>query len=111
MGDEKLKMAGTPTPRNLFDEFEEAFQNVLAPLTKEDTLNAVNQDELRANAAASTQRFLDLARQMEALFLQKRYLLSMQKPEHVISEENKEMKSELVRKDELIKKHSEKLAE
>lgn len=62
------------------------FQNCMAPLIKEDNFNAVNQEELRTNAEASGQRFLDLARQMEAFFLQKRYLLSIQKPELIILE-------------------------
>ncbi|XP_071520031.1 mediator of RNA polymerase II transcription subunit 28 isoform X3 [Panulirus ornatus] len=104
-------MAATPTPGNLFDEFEEAFQNCMAPLIKEDIFNAVHQEELRTNAEASGQRFLDLARQMEAFFLQKRYLLSIQKPELIISEDIIEMRNELVRKDELLKKHAEKLNE
>ncbi|KAK8404425.1 hypothetical protein O3P69_007604 [Scylla paramamosain] len=104
-------MAATPTPGNLFDEFEEAFQNCMAPLTKEDNFNAINQDELRTNAETSGQRFLDLARQMEAFFLQKRYLLSIQKPELILSEDIIEMRNELARKDELLKKHAEKLNE
>lgn len=58
----------------------------MAPLTKEDNFNAVNHDELRTNAETSGQRFLDLARQMEAFFLQKRYLLSVQKPELILME-------------------------
>ncbi|KAK7077032.1 Mediator of RNA polymerase II transcription subunit 28 [Halocaridina rubra] len=102
-------MAATPTPGSLFDEFEEAFQNCLAPLIKEDHFNAVNQDELRINAETSGQRFLDIARQLEAFFLQKRYLLSIQKPESMLSEDISEMRSELARKDELLKKHAEKL--
>ena len=58
----------------------------MAPLTKEDNFNFVNHDELRTNAEMSGQRFLDLARQMEAFFLQKRYLLSIQKPELILLE-------------------------
>nr|XP_053644494.1 mediator of RNA polymerase II transcription subunit 28-like isoform X2 [Cherax quadricarinatus] len=104
-------MAATPTPGNIFDEFEEAFQNCMAPLTKEDSFNAVNQEELRTNAESSGQRFLDLARQMEAFFLQKRYLLSIQKPELILLEDIIEMRNELARKDELLKKHADKLNE
>lgn len=58
----------------------------MAPLTKEDNFNAVNQEELRTNAEVNGLRFLDLARQMEAFFLQKRYLLSVQKPELILLE-------------------------
>ncbi|XP_068211153.1 uncharacterized transmembrane protein DDB_G0289901-like [Palaemon carinicauda] len=104
-------MAATPTPGNLFDEFEETFQNCMAPLIKEDHFNAVNQDELRTNAETSGQKFLDIARQLEAFFLQKRYLLSIQKPELILMEDILEMRSELSRKDELLKRHADKLGE
>ncbi|XP_042857956.1 mediator of RNA polymerase II transcription subunit 28-like [Penaeus japonicus] len=104
-------MAATPTPGNLLDEFEEAFQNCMAPLTKEDNFNAVNQEELRTNAEVNGLRFLDLARQMEAFFLQKRYLLSVQKPELILLEDIIEMRNELARKEELLKKHGDKLNE
>ena len=46
------------------------------------------QDELRANAEINAQKFFDLAKQMEAFFLQKRYLLAVQKPELNLMEVN-----------------------
>lgn len=54
-------------------------------------------------------RFIDLARQMEAFFLQKRFLLSAFKPEMNVKEDINELRQELVRKDELLKRHYEKI--
>ncbi|XP_076046392.1 mediator complex subunit 28 [Oratosquilla oratoria] len=93
------------------DQEEEVIINCLAPLTKEDSLNNVNVDELRTMAEINTHHFLDVARQMEAFFLQKRFLLSMQKPELILKEDISEMGTEIRRKDELIMKHSEKIQE
>lgn len=47
---------------------------------------------------------------MEAFFLQKRFLLSALKPELLVKEDNDGLKSELARKDELLKKHYDKIA-
>lgn len=58
----------------------------------------------------TTLRFIDLARQMEAFFLQKRFLLSALKPELVVKEDIAELRMELVRKDELLKRHYDKIA-
>ena len=84
------------------------------------------------------QKFLDVAKQTECLFLQKRLQLSIIKPEqfikevgefivygnkkqggpcnfyksvHFICQDASELKQELIRKDELIQKHYEKLAQ
>lgn len=58
----------------------------------------------------TTLRFIDLARQMEAFFLQKRFLLSALKPEMIIKEDINELRNELSRKEELLKKHYEKIS-
>ncbi|XP_012220447.1 mediator of RNA polymerase II transcription subunit 28 isoform X2 [Linepithema humile] len=112
----------TPTNSNgnLVDEFEEAFQQCLSILTKDEGLGnngtgasgglTVDKDEGRAEMEQATMRFVDLARQMEAFFLQKRFLLSALKPELVVKEEIQELKIELARKEELIKRHNEKIA-
>lgn len=57
----------------------------------------------------TTLKFIDLARQMEAFFIQKRFLLSALKPELVLKEENLDLRFEINRKDELIKKHYERI--
>lgn len=54
-------------------------------------------------------KFIDLARQMETFFLQKRFLLSSSKPELLLKEENVDLRHEIARKDELIKKHLQKI--
>lgn len=46
---------------------------------------------------------------MEAFFLQKRFLLSALKPDLLLKEENFDLKQEIARKDELIRKHYEKI--
>lgn len=58
----------------------------------------------------TTLRFIDLARQMEAFFLQKRFLLSALKPEMVVKEDISELRLELARKDELLKRHYDKIS-
>ncbi|XP_011140830.1 mediator of RNA polymerase II transcription subunit 28 isoform X2 [Harpegnathos saltator] len=112
----------TPTNGNgnLVDEFEEAFQQCLSILTKDEGLSnngigisngvAVDKDEARTEVEQVTLRFIDLARQMEAFFLQKRFLLSALKPELVVKEDINDLKLELGRKDELIKRHYDKIA-
>lgn len=54
-------------------------------------------------------KFIDLARQMETFFLQNRFLLSSSKPELLLKEENVDLRHEITRKDELIKKHLQKI--
>lgn len=46
---------------------------------------------------------------METFFLQKRFLLSSSKPELLLKEENVDLRHEITRKDELIKKHLQKI--
>uniref|UniRef100_A0A3Q0RC13 Mediator of RNA polymerase II transcription subunit 28 n=1 Tax=Amphilophus citrinellus TaxID=61819 RepID=A0A3Q0RC13_AMPCI len=55
------------------------------------------------------QKFLDVARQTECFFLQKRLQLSVQKPEQVVKEDVSELRNELQRKEMLVQKHLTKL--
>ena len=113
----------TPTNGNgnLIDEFEEAFQQCLSILTAKDeglVSNgigvsgglAVDKEEARSEVEQVTLRFIDLARQMEAFFLQKRFLLSALKPELVVKEDINDLRLELARKEDLIKRHYDKIA-
>lgn len=102
----------TPTNSsgNLVDEFEEAFQHCLNVLTKEEVVPSTDKDEIRVEVEQTTLRFIDLARQMEAFFLQKRFLLSVLKPEMIVKEDISELKLELARKDDILKRHYEKIA-
>ncbi|XP_011863941.1 PREDICTED: mediator of RNA polymerase II transcription subunit 28 [Vollenhovia emeryi] len=113
----------TPTNSggNIVDEFEESFQQCLSILTKDEGLGnsgtgafggglMVDKDEGRAEMEQATMRFIDLARQMEAFFLQKRFLLSALKPELIVKEDISDLRVELARKEELIKRHNDKIA-
>lgn len=64
---------------------------------------------IKLEVEQTTMNFINLARQIDVFFLQKRFLLSTLKPELLLSEENYDLKHELARKDELIRKHSDKI--
>ncbi|KAI4491969.1 hypothetical protein M0804_003361 [Polistes exclamans] len=112
----------TPTNGNgnLVDEFEEAFQQCLSILTKDEGSSnsgmgvssglTIDKEEARCEVDQVTLRFTDLARQMEAFFLQKRFLLSALKPELVVKEDISDLRLELARKEDLIKRHYDKIA-
>lgn len=69
----------------------------------------VDKEEARSEVEQVTLRFIDLARQMEAFFLQKRFLLSALKPELVVKEDINDLRVELARKEDLIKRHYDKI--
>jgi len=94
---------------NLVDEFEESFQACVHALTKQEASTGIDKDEIGLEVDQTTLKFIDLARQMEAFFIQKRFLLSALKPELVLKEENIDLRFEINRKDELIKKHYERI--
>lgn len=85
-------------------------------LTKEDGLESSSNNtppgnsDSKLQAAEVSNRFIDLARQVEAFFIQKRFLLSVLKPELSVKEDISDLKLELVRKEELIKRHYEKIS-
>ncbi|CAH0756928.1 unnamed protein product [Diatraea saccharalis] len=92
---------------NLVEEFEESFQACLNVLTKQEAAPSVEKEEVKVEV----ERFIDLARQMEAFFLQKRFLLSAMKPELLVKEDNNELKCELQRKEELLRRHYDKIGQ
>lgn len=77
-------------------------------LTKQEP-QTYDDDVIKLEVEQTTMNFINLARQIEVFFLQKRFLLATLKPELLLMEENYDLKHELVRKEELIKKHSEKI--
>lgn len=79
-------------------------------LTKEEAVLTSDKDEIVVEVEQTLLRFIDLARQMEAFFLQKRFLLSALKPEMNVKEDISELRLELARKEELLKRHYEKIA-
>ncbi|CAG4981540.1 unnamed protein product [Colias eurytheme] len=82
-------------------------QACLNVLTKQEASPCVEKEEVKVEV----ERFIDLARQMEAFFLQKRFLLSAMKPELLVKEDNNELKCELQRKDELLRRHYDKISQ
>ncbi|XP_061421583.1 mediator of RNA polymerase II transcription subunit 28 [Lethenteron reissneri] len=94
---------------NLVDDFEAAFEACCASLVSQEYVNSTDQDEIRTGVDQSIHRFLDVARQCESFFLQKRLQLSVQKPEQVIREDITDLKAELQRKESLIQRHLGKL--
>uniref|UniRef100_A0A9L0JEL9 Mediator of RNA polymerase II transcription subunit 28 n=1 Tax=Equus asinus TaxID=9793 RepID=A0A9L0JEL9_EQUAS len=80
-----------------------------ASLVSQDYVNGTDQEEIRTGVDQCIQKFLDIARQTECFFLQKRLQLSVQKPEQVIKEDVSELRNELQRKDTLVQKHLTKL--
>ncbi|XP_069832569.1 mediator of RNA polymerase II transcription subunit 28 [Dendropsophus ebraccatus] len=106
-------MSTPPGPKNpnstLVDELESSFEACFASLVSQDYVNGTDQEEIRTGVEQCIQKFLDVARQTECFFLQKRLQLSVQKPEQVIKEDVTELRSELQRKEALIQKHLTKL--
>ncbi|XP_028657609.1 mediator of RNA polymerase II transcription subunit 28 [Erpetoichthys calabaricus] len=89
----------------LVDDLEASFEACFASLVSQDYVNGTDQEEIRTGVDQCIQKFLDVARQTECFFLQKRLLLSVQKPEQVLKEDVSELKNELQRKETLIQKH------
>lgn len=95
---------------SLMDKFESSFMDCITSLTKEESSNGSEKEEIKVEVENTIANFIDLARQMECFFLQKRFQLSSQKPELLLKEENIDLRHEIARKDELLKKHSAKIA-
>ncbi|KAM9103479.1 LOW QUALITY PROTEIN: mediator of RNA polymerase II transcription subunit 28-like [Megaptera novaeangliae] len=102
---------GVPRTSNstLVDELESLFEACFASLVSQDYVNGTDQEEIRTGVDQCIQKFLDIVRQTECFFLQKRLQLSVQKPEQVIKEDVSELRNELQRKDALVQKHLTKL--
>ncbi|KAH8382792.1 hypothetical protein KR009_005282 [Drosophila setifemur] len=100
-----------PGGGNLMDEFEEAFQSCLLSLTKQEPNSGTNKEEIELEVQKTTNRFIDVARQMEAFFLQKRFLVSTLKPYMLIKDENQDLSIEIQRKEALLQKHYNRLEE
>ncbi|CAH7452793.1 mediator of RNA polymerase II transcription subunit 28 [Phodopus roborovskii] len=101
--------APRPSGSTLVDELESSFEACFASLVSQDYVNGTDQEEIRTGVDQCIQKFLDIARQTECFFLQKRLQLSVQKPDQVIKEDVSELRSELQRKDALVQKHLTKL--
>ncbi|CAN7990501.1 unnamed protein product [Ixodes hexagonus] len=93
----------------IVDDFENSFQACLAAVTNPDYFYVRDSEEVKTGVEQTIQRFLDVAKQMESFFLQKRLVLSAQKPEQIVMEDNTELKNELARKEQLLQKYHEKI--
>ncbi|KAM9314284.1 mediator of RNA polymerase II transcription subunit 28 [Pholidichthys leucotaenia] len=98
-----------PGNNTLVDELEASFEACFASLVSQDYVNGTDQEEIRTGVDQCIQKFLDVARQTECFFLQKRLQLSVQKPEQVVKEDVLELRNELQRKEMLVQKHLTKL--
>ncbi|KAF7666754.1 hypothetical protein LDENG_00093270 [Lucifuga dentata] len=98
-----------PGNNTLVDELEASFEACFASLVSQDYVNGTDQEEIRTGVDQCIQKFLDVARQTECFFLQKRLQLSVQKPEQVVKEDVSELRNELQRKELLVQKHLSKL--
>ncbi|XP_037949012.1 mediator of RNA polymerase II transcription subunit 28 [Teleopsis dalmanni] len=96
---------------NLMDEFEEAFQSCICALTKMEPNTGINKEEIELEVQKTTNNFIDVARQMESFFLQKRFLVSTLKPDMLIKDENLDLRLEIQRKENLLNKHYNRLEE
>lgn len=99
----------TQTPSSAQGVYPPARKACFASLVSQDYVNGTDQEEIRTGVDQCIQKFLDIARQTECFFLQKRLQLSVQKPEQVIKEDVSELRNELQRKDTLVQKHLTKL--
>ncbi|KAK6185787.1 hypothetical protein SNE40_007940 [Patella caerulea] len=96
-------------PPHQIDQLEQAFKNCIEQLSSQEHFNTSDTEENRVGIEQSVQKFIDLARQTESFFLNKRLVLSTQKPEQILKEDIQELKAELDRKEKLIEKHHERL--
>ncbi|XP_036438852.1 mediator of RNA polymerase II transcription subunit 28 [Colossoma macropomum] len=96
---------GSGGSTTLVDDLEASFEACFASLVSQDYVNGTDQEEIRTGVDQCIQKFLDVARQIECFFLQKRLQLSVQKPEQVEKEDISELRNELQRKEMLIQKH------
>ncbi len=78
-------------------------------VTKEDTLSNLDHDELRVDTEHALQELMEKAHAMEGYFLKKRLHIAHLKPELVLKDDTNELRLELMRKDELLKKNYEKI--
>ncbi|XP_070397060.1 mediator of RNA polymerase II transcription subunit 28-like [Dermacentor albipictus] len=94
---------------DIVDDFENSFQACLAALTNPNNFYVRDLEEVNTGVGQTIQRFLDVAKQMESFFVQKRLVLSAQKSEQLVMEDNTELQNELARKEQLLQKYNEKI--
>ena len=113
LDEKEIKMSSDsgPNTNTLLSQFELAYAETMSTLTQEDTMHDRSPDTIKSEIDTKITKFTDLARQMETFFLQKQFLLYAHKPELHLKDESTELRQEIQRKDELIRKHNERLAQ
>lgn len=91
------------------DEFEQAFQACSAILASNGVNHTHDSEEVKASVDQTIQRFLDSAKALESIFLQKRLYLSVHRPEQSLTEEINDLRAELARKEQVLQRFHEKL--
>jgi len=82
--------SGFPQNNNLVDNFEEAFQGIINSFTKDGLPHTQdNKEELRTDAEQNVSKFIEVAKQLETFFLQRRLQLSVIKPDQLVKEVSK----------------------
>ncbi|XP_040575837.2 mediator of RNA polymerase II transcription subunit 28 [Lepeophtheirus salmonis] len=101
----------TPDNPQLLVEFEEAYRDTVASLTHEDLLCDRSQDVMIQELEEKITKFAEIARKLDTFFVQKRFLLYSHKPESILREESTDLRQELAKKDEILRKHYERLGQ
>ncbi len=70
-----------------------------------------SQETLAQEEEEKIQRFMDLARGLENFFLERRVLLHTHKPDSILKDDTMELRKELQAKDELLRRHFDKLSQ
>ncbi|XP_033125469.1 mediator of RNA polymerase II transcription subunit 28-like [Anneissia japonica] len=102
-------MAGAGAEKNLAEEMENAFKGCLSNLVGQEHFNIVDNMEVKTGVEQAVNKFLEVAKETETYFLQKRLLLSNSHPNQLVREECEELQNELRRKDLLIQKQMRRL--
>ncbi|CAK9291111.1 unnamed protein product [Gordionus sp. m RMFG-2023] len=99
-----------PKEKNLVVNFENSFNNCLSLLlTNSENFPQYNFEEKKTDIEYAIESFVEKAKEIESFFIAKRFLHSTSNQDDQLLEEINDLKRELNKKDELIKKHQEKL--
>lgn len=93
---------------NFVSEFESLFESCFDLMTNSNQGQVHDADEVRTSVDQFVQKYLDSARRLEAYFLNKRLLLSNQRPEQLLVEDLTEVRNEITRKDQILNRLNEK---
>lgn len=92
-------MADSPVAK-----LEVAYRECLAQLVPEEPSTGITyQDESRLTVEHSVVKFVDMAREVEAMFLKQRLTAANKNPEFVVMQEIEELTQEIRQKDEVLK--------